>query len=213
MSKVCPSTGKDCEYTGCNPIGNECSLSMSKEYEILSSLGAWMLQEIDITERQKKFFKSDGNRNMVSRCDSSIITYKKVIIKIGELTKIKLKLMDKEKEELIEIIKTIIPILRKHEYYGTVLEIESFLNIYMSKEESKPDTVSAMVEQLTKLGFVVLCPEDHTSNQDLESQLSQAKELLNKYRGFMQRNVPSVQSRLWLAWLEQRDEIESFLKS
>lgn len=60
----------------------------SKEtQEIFLSLVAWMLHEINITERQKKFFKSDGNREMVSRCDSSIITYKKVIIKIEELTR------------------------------------------------------------------------------------------------------------------------------
>lgn len=31
MSKICPSTGKDCEYTGCNPIGNECSIELSRD--------------------------------------------------------------------------------------------------------------------------------------------------------------------------------------
>lgn len=73
----------------------------------------------------------------------------------------------------------------------------------MSKEESKPDTVSAMVEQLTTLGFVVLCPEDYTSNQVLESQLAKAKELLNNAKEILRINDYDGDA----------DEIESFLKS
>jgi hypothetical protein len=56
-----------------------------QELSILSDLGAWMNQEMDITEGQEKLFKESRNRDMAARCDSSIRTYQKVIRRIEQL--------------------------------------------------------------------------------------------------------------------------------
>lgn len=115
MSKICPSTGKDCEYTGCNPIGNECSLSMSKEeskpdmIDIQKPIGEFILSQKDIEG-------TAGN-------DGTYYHYSQVCTLLRRSN----AELESQLAEAKELLKTLVPKLRQRELHGTANEIESFL--------------------------------------------------------------------------------------